>query len=35
MFRMLNKVELARKADLEDDESRWRCVGTERSVGSI
>lgn len=35
MFPMLNKLELARKAGLEEDESRWRGVGTEISVGSI
>ena len=35
MFPMLNEVELARKAGLEEGESRWRGMGTEIRVGSI
>lgn len=35
MFRMLTELEVATKACLEEDESRWRGVGTELSVGSI
>lgn len=35
MFPLLNEVKVARKAGLEEGESRWRGVGTDISVGSI
>ena len=35
LFPTPNEAELARKAGLEEDESRWRGVGTEINVGSI